>query len=67
MPLGVWLLGLDVEYEHESRLCCLPKSCGKIGSTAEDRCIGYFEPACSGVCKPDLAITALYKTCLAKQ
>lgn len=62
VSVGVWLLGLDVEYINERRFCCSVLRCRT--RSAEERCIGYFDSACAGLCQPDSRISSTYNSCV---
>lgn len=66
VTVGAWLLGLDVEYVDEPKLCCRESLCAS-GDPAARQCISYFDPMCSGVCTPEISLKFIYRDCIAPQ
>lgn len=64
VTLGAWLLGLEVEYVDEAKLCCDDKKC--LSQRTDDVCIAFFEATCPGVCKPESRVASFYKKCVQK-
>lgn len=62
VTLGAWLLGLQVKYYDEPRLCCDELKCSK--QKPQERCIAFFESVCPGMCTPETRINAIYKKCV---
>ncbi|CAD7700436.1 unnamed protein product [Ostreobium quekettii] len=59
VTVGAWLLGLDVEFKDEGRLCC-----GECRGDDKSRaCISFFQTGCSGVCSPETKVMKIFETC----
>lgn len=64
ITVGTWLLGLNVEFVHERRMCCLDEDhCEKLNRRGQD-CLGFYDMACHGMCDPDTRLPELHKTCV---
>ncbi|GMH44972.1 hypothetical protein BSKO_12929 [Bryopsis sp. KO-2023] len=64
VTLGAWLLGLEVEYVDEAKLCCDDRKC--LEQKNEDMCIAFFESSCPGICKPESRVPFFYQRCVKK-
>jgi len=64
VSVGVWLLGLDVEYLDEKRLCCdsLLKCASQTNS--DTVCLAYNEYWCAGICSSETRLEPIYQKCL---
>lgn len=64
ITVGTWLMGLNVNFHHESRMCCINEQhCNKQNTKGED-CLGFYEMACHGMCNPDKRLPELHKACV---
>ncbi|CAD7705336.1 unnamed protein product [Ostreobium quekettii] len=61
VTVGAWLLGLDVEYMDEGRLCCAV--CDGYDPQKKG-CISFFSTGCSGVCHPETEVLRTYEDCV---
>jgi len=59
VSVGSWLVGLDVTAVDEPRFCC--PHCGRQGATSP--CVAVVQPACGGVCLPQLTLPRLAQLC----
>lgn len=64
VTLGAWLVGLDIEYVNEKRLCCSTEAECKAQKDDGSLCLGYTEMACAGICKPEERLEPIFKACL---
>lgn len=64
VSVGVWLLGLDVEYVNERRMCChsLQECAEQTGP--ENVCLSYVETWCAGVCNSETRLEPIWSKCL---
>jgi beta-1,3-galactosyltransferase 1/2/3/4/5/7/8 len=59
--MGAWLVGLEVSYIDDGKLCCSPSDpCRQAGP----RCIAYYDSKCSGLCEPETEMEKLYNECI---
>lgn len=64
ITVGTWLVGLNVEFVNERRMCCLNEEhCNKLNSKGRD-CLGFYEMACHGMCDPHVRLPELHKACV---
>mmetsp|Transcript_13969 Transcript_13969/g.42127 ORF Transcript_13969/g.42127 Transcript_13969/m.42127 type:complete len:589 (-) Transcript_13969:1356-3122(-) len=64
ITVGTWLLGLDVDYVNEKRMCCANQAeCTRARRKGHD-CLGFFEMSCAGVCNPEVRLPQLHKDCV---
>lgn len=64
VSVGVWLLGLDVEYLDEKRLCCDSLLKCASQTNAETVCLAYNEYWCAGICSSETRLEPIYQKCL---
>jgi hypothetical protein len=69
VSLGSWMIGLDVEYLDERRLCCgsPPSKDCEQHKAADQPCIASFDWACSGLCEPVERMALVADECANKQ
>jgi len=64
VSVGVWLLGLDVEYLDEKRLCCDSLLKCASQTNADTVCLAYNEYWCAGICSSETRLEPIYQKCL---
>ena len=58
--MGAWLLGLDIEYVNERRLCCDTDWKCKAQRSRDTLCLAYYEHQCAGICSSEKRLEPIY-------
>eukprot|EP00887_Chlorella_sp_A99_P003159 scaffold9.g3159.t1 len=48
--MGAWLVGTDIQYDNQRRLCCDNRWKCAEQSNKENVCLAYYEHQCAGIC-----------------
>ncbi|KAL4449403.1 hypothetical protein ABPG77_007047 [Micractinium sp. CCAP 211/92] len=64
VAVGSWLVGLDVDYDNQRRLCCDTewKCTGQSGR--DNVCLGFSENQCAGLCRSEERLEGIYRDCI---
>uniref|UniRef100_A0A7N0TQL8 Hexosyltransferase n=1 Tax=Kalanchoe fedtschenkoi TaxID=63787 RepID=A0A7N0TQL8_KALFE len=63
VSLGSWVIGLDVEYVDDKRICCPSTSECFINKLTAQTCIAVFDWACSGICRSVDRMSEVHQVC----
>jgi len=62
--VGAWLLGLNVSYADERRLCCDSEKKCAAQKDKGSVCLAYNEIWCAGICEAEKRLEAIWERCL---
>ncbi|KAL4427755.1 hypothetical protein ABPG75_001844 [Micractinium tetrahymenae] len=64
VAVGSWLVGLDVEYDNQRRLCCDTEWKCTQQSGSDNVCLGFSENQCAGLCRSEERLEGIYRDCI---
>eukprot|EP00884_Botryococcus_braunii_P009240 jgi/Botrbrau1/18317/Bobra.0179s0045.1 len=64
VSMGAWLLGTNITYQDELRLCCIHDEQCAAQISAGSPCIVYTEAECSGICNAETRMKSHVRSCL---